>query len=167
MTHFGAILHSSLVEPNQDLVVDPNVSALEFFIANPPDLGTLKDSFALIAAQNEPKVSTDLFDRIRTNIAQALDTARDERTSIGEFALNIDTSLNKQIAIREAQRAETFDFIRKIEDRISAQLVDLGETTKGESGNPFEFITDNPLLSGLSVGVLAVGGIVLLLLLRK
>jgi len=175
MTHFGVIQHSSLtgglLEGTGTIAPDPNVSPLDFFRLNPPDLGTLKESFNLITQFNEPKVSTDLFDRIRTNIASAFTSAREERTNLGEASVDISNALNRQIAIRESQRAETLGIIDRINERLTQQVTDLGKNLPGGDINPIDgivkFFTDNPILSGFSLGSLAVGGIVLLLLLRK
>jgi len=149
---------------------DPGISPIDFHITNPPDLGTLKESFAIIAEQNEPKVSTDLFERIRTNINKAFDSAREERETLGGKSLDLEKSINEQIDVRESQRAETFGFIDKINTRISDELIKLGDTTKDSGGKPFGFISDfvnNPILLGLGTTGLIVGGIVLILLLKK
>ena len=90
---------------------------------------------------------------------------------LGEASVDISEALNRQIEIRDAQRGgqQVFnktiaDYANEINERLSSQVVALGEG--GEGFDPIKFFTDNPLLLGISAGGLAVGGIALALLLR-
>lgn len=99
---------------------------------------------------------------------------------IGGALNTLSLGLNEQINVRETQRTETNSAIQmlagsveEVNARISQQLQQLGQAVSqtAEGGktniNPFAFLTENPLFAGIGVGGLAVGGIVLLLLLRR
>jgi len=60
------------------------------------------------------------------------------------------------------------DFVSSINERLSGQVTSLGESvSQVGDGDPFQFIKDSPFLSGIGTGGLIVGGIALLLLLRR
>lgn len=150
----------------------PTQSPIEFFRANLPDLGALTQSFATITQAAQPTISAGLFERVRQNISEALQLGRTQRVQLGEAAVDISQALSEQVAIREEQLARTQEAIRNqqiattaINERLSAQVTELGESFKGF--DPIKFFTDNPVFAGLGIGGLLVGGVVLLLLLRR
>lgn len=96
---------------------------------------------------------------------------------LGQASIDISGALSEQVTIREQQRARTQEQIRnqsiaigEINERVSRQLIELGDSLGGISTggfDPIKFFTDNPLFAGISIGGLLVGGVVLLLLLRR
>ena len=96
---------------------------------------------------------------------------------LGQASIDISTALNEQIAIRERQRIidtqalqNTQLAIGQINERLSTQISELGKSLTGISTgtgfDPIKFFTDNPLIGGIGIGGLLVGGVVLLLVLR-
>lgn len=95
---------------------------------------------------------------------------------LGQASIDISQALSEQVTIREQQRAFDQEALRntqiaigQINERVSRQLIELGESFKGISTagfDPIKFFTDNPLIGGIGIGGLAVGGVILLLLLR-
>jgi len=95
---------------------------------------------------------------------------------LGQASIDISTALSEQVAIREEQLARTQEAIRN--QQISQNVINeaftksLGDLTKafgdiGQGGfDPIKFITDNPLLGGIGIGGLLVGGVVLFLVLK-
>lgn len=96
---------------------------------------------------------------------------------LGSASVDITTALNEQITIREDQLARTQESIRNnqilqtnINESFTNTLGDisnaLGDIGKG-GFDPIKFFTDNPLLGGIGVGGLLVGGVVLFLVLKR
>jgi len=120
----------------------------------------------------EPKVSAGLFERVRQNISQALQLGRTQRVELGLASIDISQALSEQVAIREQQLARTQEQIRnqsialgQINERLSRQVTELGQSIGGF--DPVKFFTDNPIIGGIGIGGLLVGGVVLLILLRR
>lgn len=95
---------------------------------------------------------------------------------LGEASKTISDALNEQIIIREQQRSADNEALQnqaialgQVNERLSSQVTELGKSLGdiGSGANPLKFLTDNPLIGGIGIGGLAVGGIVLLLLLRR
>jgi len=96
---------------------------------------------------------------------------------LGEASIDISNALSQQVAIREEQLARTQEAIRNqqiltdsINERLSRQTTQLGESLKDLSTStfdPIKFFTDNPLIGGIGIGGLVVGGVVLLILLKR
>jgi len=168
MTHFGVIQHSSLTGGFlESFGLSPEISTkspIDVIKESGFDLGSLKLAFDTIRIQNKPKVSFDLFDRVRENLSGAFQIAGEQRELLGQASVDISKALGEQVTIRETQRAETLGLIGEINKRLSGQVTALGETGKGL--DPLKFLTDNPLLLGLSAGGIAVGAIVLIILLK-
>ena len=95
---------------------------------------------------------------------------------LGQASIDISGALSEQVQIREEQRVKTQEQISnlaiatgQINERLSQQVTELGESLKGisaEAFDPIKFFTDNPLIGGIGIGGLLVGGVVLLLVLR-
>lgn len=95
---------------------------------------------------------------------------------LGAASVDISGALSEQVQIREEQRVKTQEQISnlaiatgQINERLSIQVTELGESLKGISAggfDPIKFFTDNPLIGGIGIGGLLVGGVVLLLVLR-
>ncbi len=95
---------------------------------------------------------------------------------LGEASLDISSALNENITIREEQRKIDVEQVENqqiqinvLNERLSKQVSELGESLSniGSGGfDPIGFLTDNPLLGGIGIGGLLVGGVVLFLVLR-
>lgn len=119
----------------------------------------------------EPKIGIDLFERVRQNISQAFQFGAAQRVELGLASIDISQALSEQVAIREQQLARTQEQIRnqsialgQINERLSRQVTELGQSLGGF--DPVKFFTDNPVIGGIGIGGLLVGGVVLLLVLR-
>jgi len=96
--------------------------------------------------------------------------------ALGEASKDITDALNEQITIRENQRAidqEAFTNQQILQTSINEGFTNaLGDISKGFSDigkggfDPIKFFTDNPLIGGIGIGGLLVGGVVLLVLLK-
>jgi len=95
---------------------------------------------------------------------------------LGQASIDISAALSEQVAIREQQLARTQESIRNqqlsqnvINEQFTKTFGELtksvGDIGKGDS-DPLKFLTDNPLIGGIGIGGLLVGGVVLLVLLR-
>ena len=123
-----------------------------------------------------PKVTTDSFNRFLTSISSVFTATTQERELLGRASVDISQALSEQVAIREQQRAVDQEALRntqinieQINERLSQQVVELGQSLTGFSTggfDPIKFFTDNPLIGGIGLGGLLVGGAVLLLVLR-
>ena len=164
MTHFGIFGHPEIniggILEGTSGPAEP--TALQTFLSG--DIFTLQSS--------EPTVTTDLFDKFLTSISSVFTAATQERIELGEASVDISFALSEQIAIREQQRvidqeqvAKQALEIQQINDRLSTQITELGQSAS--SFDPIKFFTDNPLVGGIGVGGLLVGGVVLLLLIRR
>ena len=123
----------------------------------------------LLPQLNVPKVSADLFDRVRDNLSQTFTEIRDvlqlqtgQLVGLGEAAVGISGALSEQVTIREEQLARTQEQIRNQQIAIEA----ISEGQAGAAFDPIKFLTDNPLIGGIGIGGLAVGAVILLILLR-
>jgi len=86
------------------------------------------------------------------------------------------SALNEQITIRENQRATDQEsvnnlkiFTESVNERLSQQVTQLGKSLGDlsvASFDPIKFFTDNPLIGGIGIGGLLIGGVVLLVLLK-
>lgn len=95
---------------------------------------------------------------------------------LGQASIDISQALSEQVTIREEQLARTQEAIRNqqlAQNQINEAFTKtFGDITKsigdlGEGGfDPIKFFTDNPLIGGIGIGGLLVGGVVLLVLLR-
>jgi len=178
MTHFGVIQDESLtggfLESVGIIPPDPNLSSFEFIKSDKlvfsPETKSLINTINQLSIANLPSVSTDLFARVRDNISQTFSQFRDvfelqatQLVGLGEAAVGISGALSEQVAIREEQLARTQEQIRNQQLAINA----ITEGRAGAGFDPIKFFTDNPLIGGIGIGGLAVGGIILLILLRR
>ena len=124
-----------------------------------------------------PSIIQDSTSIILANLKKSFfDVTRFNLLALGEASLDISQALNENITIREQQRAIDVERvsnqqiqINQLNERLSKQVQELGDALKdiGSGGfDPIKFFTDNPLFAGLGIGGLAVGGVVLLLVLR-
>jgi len=96
---------------------------------------------------------------------------------LGQASIDISTALNEQITIREEQLARTNEAIRNnqlLQNNINEQFTkvfgDIGQSLSdiGKGGfDLIKFFTDNPLIGGIGIGGLLVGGVVLLVVLKS
>jgi len=94
---------------------------------------------------------------------------------LGQNQETLSSALNEQITIREEQSAKAFEAIsnnqilqNSINEQLTKSLSDIGKSL-GEGTGGFDFIkffTDNPLIGGIGIGGLLVGGVVLFLVVR-
>ena len=104
------------------------------------------------------------------------DVTRLNLIGLGEASVDISKALNEQITIREQQRAIDVEAvsnqqiqINQLNERLSKQVSELGQALSnlGSGGfDPIKFLFDNPIFAGIGIGGLAVGGVVLLLVLK-
>ena len=104
------------------------------------------------------------------------DVTRLKLTGLEEASFDISAALNENITIREDQRAVEQEAVRnqqiqinQLNERLSKQVQELGDALKDIGSGGFDiikFFTDNPIFAGIGIGGLAVGGVVLLLVLR-
>ena len=124
-----------------------------------------------------PSIIQDSTSIILENLKKSFfDVTRLNLIGLGEASIDISTALNEQITIREQQRAVDVESvanqqiqINQLNERLSKQVQELGQALSnlGSGGfDPIKFFTDNPIFLGLGIGGLAVGGVVLLLVLR-
>ena len=124
-----------------------------------------------------PSIIQDSTSIILENLKKSFfDVTRFNLLALGEASLDISQALNENITIREQQRAIDVERvsnqqiqINQLNERLSKQVQELGDALKdiGSGGfDPIKFFTDNPIFLGLGIGGLAVGGVVLLLVLR-
>jgi len=152
--------------------------------------GTTRDTGQTITRQSvSPQVSNSpsfqsalsIFDNILKG-GELPETFRQSVTStnligLGEASNNLSTAINEQITIRENQRATDNE---AAQNRQIAQTsinegftTSLGDLTKslgdiGKGGfDPIKFLTDNPIIGGIGIGGLLVGGVVLLVVLKS
>lgn len=95
---------------------------------------------------------------------------------LGQASIDISQALSEQVAIREQQRTKDNEALQntqialgQINERLSRQVTELGQLFGGITAtgfDPLKFLTDNPLIGGIGIGGLLVGGVVLLVLLR-
>lgn len=95
---------------------------------------------------------------------------------LGQASIDISQALSEQVTIREDQLARTQEAIRNnqlaqnsINEAFTKSLGDISNAFSdiGKGGfDPIKFFTDNPLIGGIGIGGLLVGGVVLLVLLR-
>ena len=92
-------------------------------------------------------------------------------TGLGEASIDISNALNENIAIRETQRASTnqslqniVDYVNSVNERLSGQVVALGESQGGGAGGEIGGILDKLGgiigISGLTAGII-IGGIII------
>jgi len=129
----------------------------------------IKLSNVILPGLNVPTVSTDLFARVRDNISDTFSQFRDvfelqagQLVGLGEAAVGISGALSEQVTIREEQLARTQEQIRN--NQLAINAISEGQAATGF--DPIGFFTDNPVLAGISIGGLLVGGVVLLIALR-
>ena len=138
---------------------------------------SIKDTTFVTTDVLSPSIIQDSTGIILQNLKnQFFDISRLTDIALGEAAIDISGALNEQITIREQQRAIDVESvanqqlqINQINERVSKQLQELGDALGniGAGGfDPIKFFTDNPIFLGLGIGGLAVGGVVLLLVLR-
>jgi len=133
----------------------------------------------------ETGTATTFLERIPTLISeqQLLTSVRTQQgiqkalAGLGEASLDISSALNEQITIREQQIDRINESLRNqqifttsVQEQTTKGLADITTAISdvGKGGfDPLQFIQDQPLLSGIGVGGLAVGAVILLLLLRR
>ena len=124
-----------------------------------------------------PSIIQDSTSIILENLKKSFfDVTRFNLLALGAASEDISLALNENITIREQQRAidvETVSNqqiqINQLNERVSRQLQELGDSLKDIGSGGFDiikFFTDNPIFAGIGIGGLAVGGVVLLLVLR-
>ena len=104
--------------------------------------------------------------------------------NLGQSQIDFSTALNENIAIRESQRAETFDAINglaaitgEINKRLSGQVSQLGQSlddaanAQGHSvgaglDDLVNFFTRNPVALGLGAGGLIAAGVLIFLVIK-
>lgn len=150
------------------------------------DLGTSSSRGGIdsIAGSNEDiqsgQSTQDIIDisRFRERINGLLSSnvqnqIHDNLIGLGNASVDISKALSEQDSKVQEQFRQLTDFLNSFNERVSGQLIDLGGSVSDasaaatESNNPLGFIFDNPLLFGLGTGGLVVGGIVLILLLKR
>ncbi len=147
------------------------------------------------AAENVIQSTQTATERFLANVPQSISSGASTQTIIdnlkesnlvniisrnliglGQASIDISSALNENITIRENQRAIDVEAVKNqqiqinvLNERLSGQVSSLGESLSKittEGFEPIKFLTDNPLVGGIGIGGLAVGGIVLLLLLK-
>lgn len=165
----SSLIDRTLEEFKEQFNITPSTpTALETFLT----AGTSGGIFDLQA----PKLSTDLFQRFNESLSSILTGFTQERQLLGEASIDISQALSEQVTIREQQRVFDQEALRntqlalgEINERVSRQLIELGNSFSGISTggfDPIKFFTDNPIIGGIGIGGLLVGGVVLLLVLR-
>lgn len=148
--------------------------------AEAPQTITSQQISEQVAASTSFQQAATIFQNILSG-GELPETFRESVTTLnllglGEASLDISGALSEEVAVRERQRIEITDAIKRqevfttqVNERLSQQVTQLGESLKTGAGgfDPIKFFTENPLFLGLSVGGLAVGAVVLLLVLRK
>ena len=124
-----------------------------------------------------PSIIQDSTSIILENLKKSFfDVTRLKLTGLEEASFDISSALNENITIREDQRAFDQETVRnqqiqinQLNERLSRQVQELGDALKDIGSGGFDiikFFTDNPIFAGIGIGCLAVGGVVLLLVLR-
>ena len=174
MVHIaGSQVFGHILNPNPFTGSTQQSDVTQKFLANTPDFISSGESTQTII-QNLQQRSFLLnlpqfnLNEITKNIANLI--------GLGEASIDISTAVNEQITIREEQRKRDIEQVNllaietgQLNERLSRQVQELGESLSnlGQGGfDPIKFFTDNPLIGGIGIGGLAVGGIVLLLVLR-
>jgi len=132
---------------------------------------SLSDSFAQAKAILDNILSGgELPETFRESVTTA------NLLGLGQASIDISQALSEQVTIREEQLARTQEAIRNnqilqtnINEQFTKAFGDLTNTlgNVGQGGfDPIKFFTDNPLLGGIGIGGLLVGGVVLLLVLK-
>ena len=145
----------------QTSAFEESIRDTTFVTTNVLSPSIIQDSTSIILAN----LKNSFFDLTRLNLI-----------GLGEASIDISTALNEQITIREQQRAIDVETVSKqqiqinqLNERLSRQVQELGDALKniGSGGfDPIKFLFDNPIFAGIGIGGLAVGGVVLLLVLR-
>jgi len=132
---------------------------------------TLSESFAQARAILDNILSGgELPETFRESVTTA------NLLGLGQASIDISQALSEQVAIREEQLARTQESIRNnqiLQTNINEQFTkafgdlsnSLGDIGKG-GFDPIQFFTDNPLIGGIGIGGLLVGGVVLFLVLK-
>jgi len=96
---------------------------------------------------------------------------------LGEASIDISNALSEQVTIRENNLVRIQDQFQnqqialgQVNQRLSQDVTELGQSItdlgKGQNFDPVKFFTENPLIGGIGIGGLLVGGIVLFLLIK-
>ena len=124
-----------------------------------------------------PSIIQDSTSIILENLKNSFfDVTRFNLLALGAASEDISFALNENLTRIETDRKIDVESvanqqiqINQLNERFSRQLQELGDALKniGSGGfDPIKFFTDNPIFLGLGIGGLAVGGVVLLLVLR-
>jgi len=125
-------------------------------------------------------LTRSIFPTATTGITQFIQEQSQDIVNLfklGAASVDISGALSEQVQIREAQLARTQEQIRnqniaveQINERLSRQVTQLGESitdlSRGQAFDPIKFFTENPIIGGIGIGGLLVGGAVLLIALR-
>ena len=132
---------------------------------------TLSDSF-----QSAKTILDNILAGIGLPLTQRQQTTDTNLINLGFASLDISKALNEQVTIRENQLARTQESIRNnqilqtnVNESFTKTLGDISKSLSdiGKGGfDPIKFFTDNPLIGGIGIGGLLVGGVVLLVVLK-
>ena len=110
-------------------------------------------------------LKNSFFDLTRFNLLALGAASEDISFALNENLTRIETDRKIDVESVANQQIQ----LNQLNERFSRQLSELGDALKniGSGGfDPIKFFTDNPLFAALGIGGLAVGGVVLLLVLR-
>lgn len=138
---------------------------------------SIKDTTFVTTNVLSPSIIADSTSIILQNLKNSFfDVTRINLLALGAASEEISFALDEQIIIRERQRAVDIDQANNLQiqlnvlnERLSSQVSEIGQslTKLGESGSPLEFLTNNPIIAGIGIGGLLVGGIILFVVLKK
>lgn len=165
MTHLGDIIHSSLIGG---------------FLT-----GTTTDTGQTITGQTGDSSASfqqaaNIFQNILSGVGLPQTTfervTSENLIGLGEASIDISKALSEQVEIRERQRAvdnealqNTQIVLGQVNERLSTQVQSLGKSIEDLSRgqfDPVKFFTDNPIIGGIGIGGLLIGGVILLVALK-
>ena len=150
------------------------------------DASTIPTGFNNTSTISETTLSSPSFQSsfsTISNILQGLELPETFRESVfsgnqlllGQASVDISKALTEQSSQVQEQFGSLNQWLTDFQAQVSSQLTQLGGSVTDASNaagqdngsNPLGFLFENPLFLGLGVGGLAVGGIALLLLLKR
>jgi len=174
MTHFGLLQHDALTGGFLD-TINPNPDVIGLFGTR-----TKTGTATRQATKSQNFISSKLtFDNILKGTLPTPQAPFNIATNRNLIQLGLDTTALGQSTIDRFAETERNkeditglkSFVNEINDRLSGQVTDLGDSLGDQGGDPLgDFIQglkDNPLLAGLGTGALIAGGVVLFLVLRR